>query len=103
MTQQEAQKRIAQLSKEINHHNHLYYQESRIEISDYEFDQLLEELIRLGAYRKGSDPNVDRAIAINPELEAFLSQQRSEKTTIAEGYELLRAIVEKADREEDPA
>ncbi|WP_288371811.1 NAD-dependent DNA ligase LigA [uncultured Algoriphagus sp.] len=47
MTQQEAQKRIAQLSKEINHHNHLYYQESRIEISDYEFDQLLEELIRL--------------------------------------------------------
>lgn len=63
----------------------------------------MEELIRLGAYRKGSDPNVDRAIAINPELEAFLSQQRSEKTTIAEGYELLRAIVEKADREEDPA
>ncbi|WP_100629947.1 NAD-dependent DNA ligase LigA [Algoriphagus formosus] len=47
MTQQEAQKRIAQLSKEINRHNHLYYQESRIEISDYEFDQLLEELIRL--------------------------------------------------------
>lgn len=47
MTKQEAQKRIAQLSKEINHHNHLYYQESRIEISDYEFDQLLEELIRL--------------------------------------------------------
>ncbi|KPQ09237.1 MAG: DNA ligase, NAD-dependent [Algoriphagus marincola HL-49] len=47
MTQQEAQKRIAQLSKEINYHNHLYYQESRIEISDYEFDQLLEELIRL--------------------------------------------------------
>jgi flagellum-specific ATP synthase len=28
----------------------------------------MEELIRLGAYRKGSDPKVDRAIAINPAL-----------------------------------
>jgi flagellum-specific ATP synthase len=63
----------------------------------------MEELIRLGAYRKGSDPNVDRAIAINPALEAFLSQQREEKTTIAEGYDLLRAIVEQADGAEDPA
>ena len=29
----------------------------------------MEELIRLGAYRKGSDPKVDRAIAINPQFE----------------------------------
>jgi flagellum-specific ATP synthase len=56
----------------------------------------MEELIRLGAYRKGSDPNVDRAIAINPVLEAFLSQQREERTSIADGYQLLEAIVEKA-------
>ncbi len=47
MTKAQAEDRIAQLSKEINHHNHLYYQESRSEISDYDFDQLLEELIRL--------------------------------------------------------
>ncbi|MGM0945329.1 MAG: NAD-dependent DNA ligase LigA [Bacteroidota bacterium] len=47
MTPQEAAARIDQLTREINHHNHLYYQEDRIEISDFEFDQLLEELIRL--------------------------------------------------------
>jgi DNA ligase (NAD+) len=47
MTHSEAATRIAQLSKEINYHNQLYYQESTSEISDYEFDQLLEELIRL--------------------------------------------------------
>lgn len=47
MTHAEAALRIAQLTKEINHHNQLYYQESRIEISDYEFDQLLEELVKL--------------------------------------------------------
>lgn len=47
MTHSEASEKIAVLTKEINHHNQLYYQESRIEISDYEFDQLLEELIQL--------------------------------------------------------
>ncbi|WDR04956.1 flagellar protein export ATPase FliI [Devosia rhodophyticola] len=56
----------------------------------------MEELIRLGAYRKGSDPKVDRAIAIYPALEAFLSQQREETTTIAEGYDQLKAIVDTA-------
>ena len=55
----------------------------------------MEELIRLGAYRKGSDPGVDRAIAINPALEAFLTQQREERTSIADGYTMLQAIVEK--------
>ena len=56
----------------------------------------MEELIRLGAYRKGSDPKVDRAIAINPALEAFLGQQREETTSIAEGYQMLEAIVAEA-------
>jgi flagellum-specific ATP synthase len=54
----------------------------------------MEELIRLGAYRKGSDPQVDRAIALNPALEAFLGQQREERTNIADGYQMLQAILE---------
>ncbi|MCB9994570.1 MAG: flagellar protein export ATPase FliI [Hyphomicrobiaceae bacterium] len=53
----------------------------------------MEELIRLGAYRKGSDAKVDRAIAKNPELEAFLSQQQGERTSLEEGYARLKAIV----------
>jgi flagellum-specific ATP synthase len=53
----------------------------------------MEELIRLGAYRKGSDPEVDRAIAIHPAFEAFLGQQREERATIAECYEQLSAIL----------
>jgi flagellum-specific ATP synthase len=59
----------------------------------------MEELIRLGAYRKGSDPKVDRAIAIYPALEAFLSQHREERMSIADGYQLLEAIIEKAGAE----
>jgi DNA ligase (NAD+) len=47
MTHAEAASRIAKLSEQINRYNHLYYQESKSEISDFEFDQLLEELVRL--------------------------------------------------------
>ena len=54
----------------------------------------MEELIRLGAYRKGSDPLVDEAIALNAPLEAFLSQSKDEATTIEEGYRTLAAIVD---------
>src|SRR5688572_12760226 len=42
-----AAKRAKQLRDEINHHNHLYYADARPEISDREFDTLLQELIEL--------------------------------------------------------
>ena len=45
----ETKNRIDFLVREINRHNHLYYILDRPEISDYEFDQLLNELIILEA------------------------------------------------------
>ena len=47
MTPQEAKKEIEQLTEKINYHNDLYYQENRTQISDLEFDKLLEKLIQL--------------------------------------------------------
>lgn len=47
MTADQAKKEIAALTEKINYHNELYYQQSRTEISDQEFDKLLESLIRL--------------------------------------------------------
>jgi DNA ligase (NAD+) len=47
MTAEQARKEIEKLTDNINYHNHLYYQENRTEISDYEFDQMLEKLINL--------------------------------------------------------
>ena len=44
---QEAKKQIDALTKQINHYNHLYYQEDNSEISDFEFDILLNQLIQL--------------------------------------------------------
>lgn len=53
----------------------------------------MEELIRLGAYRSGSDPKVDIAISIAPQLDAFLSQLQDERVTLDEGYRQLEQIV----------
>lgn len=47
MTADEARLRIAYLVKELNRHNYLYYVKSEPEISDYDFDMMLEELQRL--------------------------------------------------------
>ncbi|WP_154856325.1 NAD-dependent DNA ligase LigA [Cyclobacterium xiamenense] len=46
-SKEEAEKQIAELTKTINYHNHLYYQEDRSEISDFAFDQLLDKLMVL--------------------------------------------------------
>ncbi|MFM7973542.1 MAG: hypothetical protein ACKO8U_00620, partial [Pirellula sp.] len=36
------------------------------------------ELIQIGAYRSGSNPQIDRAISLKPIIDAFLQQQRSQ-------------------------
>ena len=54
----------------------------------------MAELIRLGAYRKGSDALVDEAILLYPEIEAFLSQNKDDSTSIDEGFQKLAALLE---------
>lgn len=53
----------------------------------------MEELIRLGAYRRGSSPEVDLAIALNGPFEAFLSQLKEDSTSLEAGYERLAQIL----------
>ncbi len=53
----------------------------------------MEELIRLGAYRAGTSPEVDEAIRLHQPFEAFLSQGKEEATSLAEGYRRLAEIM----------
>src|SRR3954462_12685853 len=53
----------------------------------------MEELIRLGAYRAGSSPEVDEAIRLFPQLDAFLGQGKEESTSISDGYSRLAGIL----------
>jgi flagellum-specific ATP synthase len=59
----------------------------------------MEELIRLGAYRAGSSPEVDEAIALHQPLETFLGQGKEESTSLAEGYTRLEQIVGRPETE----
>ncbi|WP_321344974.1 flagellar protein export ATPase FliI [Breoghania sp.] len=54
----------------------------------------MEELIRLGAYRRGSDTTVDLAIDRHDALEAFLGQRKDEASTIETGYGELANLLE---------
>jgi flagellum-specific ATP synthase len=53
----------------------------------------MEELIRLGAYRAGSNPQVDEAISYYPKFESYLAQGKDEKMGLEEGYRLLASIL----------
>lgn len=52
----------------------------------------MAELIRLGAYRRGTDPAVDEAIQYNPALEGFLSQEITEATSLDACYQRLGEV-----------
>lgn len=53
----------------------------------------MAEMIRLGAYRKGSDPQVDQAIQYTPAIENFLRQRKDERSDLATGYAELAKIL----------
>jgi flagellum-specific ATP synthase len=59
----------------------------------------MEELIRLGAYRPGSSPEVDAAIRLHGPLERFLAQGKEEATSLGQGYQHLERILSGAETE----
>jgi len=53
----------------------------------------MAELIRLGAYRRGTDPAIDEAIHFNPMLEKFLTQSKTDATKLVDCYAGLAQIL----------
>lgn len=53
----------------------------------------MEELIRIGAYVRGADPEIDRAIALNGPLERFLSQAPTERQGFRDSFAELGTIL----------
>jgi flagellum-specific ATP synthase len=51
-----------------------------------------EVLIRIGAYQKGSDPEIDEAIDKKSKIEDFLKQDRDEIISFDVVVERLRAL-----------
>ncbi len=78
------------MPKAVSEHRNEILRAAKKIISSYED---MAELIRLGAYRKGSDPDVDRAIKIYPQIEEFLRQDKEDNSSIDESFKILGAIV----------
>jgi len=53
----------------------------------------MEEMIRLGAYRQGTSPEVDNAIAYHEPLERFLAQRHTDRHGLEDSYDELAAIL----------
>jgi len=51
-----------------------------------------EDLVRVGAYQKGTDVALDRALEILPRLKAFLQQKKGERCTLEEARTQLLAL-----------
>jgi flagellum-specific ATP synthase len=43
----------------------------------------VEDLVRIGAYRAGTSPEVDRAVRLDPKIRAFLTQGEQERSPLA--------------------
>ena len=68
----------------------LAVQEARKNLSVYND---MVDLIRLGAYRAGTDPTVDHAIQLQNKLEQFLQQKPTEFTHQTKSFEELKSIM----------
>lgn len=66
------------------------FRKSKQLISSYEN---MAELIKLGAYRKGSDVQVDEAIMLYGDIEEFLTQNKGDHSTIDESFRRLAEIL----------
>jgi len=53
----------------------------------------MAELVRLGAYKTGSDPELDRAIKLQPALEAFMGQDRFEAADLGTSFAELDRVL----------
>lgn len=78
-TPQDVQKRIDQLTDELNAHNHRYYVLAAPTISDYDFDLLLKELQHLETLHpelmRADSPTVRVGGAITKEFPAFIHKR----------------------------
>jgi len=54
--------------------------------------QSSEDLIRIGAYQKGSDPTLDKAIGLMPEIKRFLQQKPDESNMLQNSIDQLLSL-----------
>lgn len=102
------EKRIEDLTNELNHHNHKYYVEDSPEISDFEFDSMLVELEKLEEeypqYKKSNSPTtrvggeaVKGFAEVRHEIPMLSQQKAFSKEEILDFDKRVKAVVPDAE------
>lgn len=68
--------------------------EARRHLSTFED---MAEIVRLGAYRKGSNPDVDRAVLLAPAIEKLVSQGKNDQGHLHETFAALGTLMDQSD------
>jgi len=55
-----------------------------------------EDIIQIGAYETGSNPDLDRAIELKPAINRFLTQEHDEAYSFEQTVQLLTAVDEES-------
>lgn len=53
----------------------------------------LRDMVRLGAYKAGSDPQADRAIRLGPMIETLITQGKNERVSLSDAFDSLKRIL----------
>jgi flagellum-specific ATP synthase len=56
----------------------------------------VKDLVRLGAYRTGNDPEADAAVKLAPRIEAVLRQRKGEISPVEEAFAALAQAIDGA-------
>lgn len=56
----------------------------------------MSDMIHVGAYQKGQNPELDRAIAFYPRIESFLRQDKNTRVSLEEGFAQLKILLSDA-------
>jgi len=56
-----------------------------------------EDLINIGAYKKGANPEIDRAVMLHSAIQSYLKQGMNECFTFEQSLEAMRAIVDEGE------
>ncbi|MBW4330441.1 flagellar protein export ATPase FliI [Stakelama sp. CBK3Z-3] len=59
----------------------------------------MEDIVRLGAYKAGSNPDVDNAVAIAPRIETLLTQGKGDRGDMKQAFATMAQLVEGGDED----
>jgi len=69
-------------------------QQVRFFRKNYSLYQQNRDLINVGAYQPGSDPEIDQAIRLQPQLMNFLAQDMNQAVSLQQSYNELQQLIE---------